>query len=112
MQLINLLNFSTDKCLDLLCTANKVLSKTMEWMSSSDLSLEARASASLVVANIARNGEFRGCYARGYCHSTCTKFPISIAYQADYLAWCLHCFHMNTQVLTVFSLLKKVLFRF
>ena len=47
-----------DNCLSILCKENIMISKVMEWISSYDLPLEIKASAALVVANIARNGMF------------------------------------------------------
>ena len=56
MDMILMVNFSTDKCLDIVCAGDKVIPRAMEWMSSNAFSLEAKASAALIVANIARNG--------------------------------------------------------
>ena len=47
-----------DSCLSLLCSKSEVISKVLEWISSDDLPLDLKASAALIVANIARNGMF------------------------------------------------------
>lgn len=47
---------STDKCLDIVCAGDKVIPRTMEWISSNAFALEVKASAALIAANIARNG--------------------------------------------------------
>ena len=45
-----------DKCLSIIVSESKVVAKSIEWMSSDDFNLRTKASAALIVANIARTG--------------------------------------------------------
>ena len=73
------MNFSTDKCLETVCAGGKVIPRTMEWMSSNAFSVEVKASAALIVANIARNGWFCGCMLIQDVVCSCTLRPTSVA---------------------------------